>query len=330
MRFCALTRWFITACSTLATILMFAAPTALAQDAFPNRPIRIVAPFPAGGGPDILARLVAQKVGELMSHAVIVENRAGATGIIGTEHVAKSAPDGHTLLLGTPAPMTIAGGAGRKLNYDPLKDFAAVTMGAILAPILVVAPNAPYNSVADLVAAAKTSGASMNFGSAGIGNSQHLAGELFNQMVGASVLHVPYSGTQVGLVAVMNGQTNYYFSDPSALPLIRSGKLRALAVTTMKRTPILPDVPTVHESGLPNYEYTNWYGFVVPAKTPRTVIQRLNKEIVAALRAPDLVEKLVTAGMEPAPGSPEELDAFLPKDQEKWARVVRAANIKFD
>jgi tripartite-type tricarboxylate transporter receptor subunit TctC len=170
----------------------------------------------------------------------------------------------------------------------------------------------------------------MNFGSAGIGNSQHLAGELFNQMAGLNVLHVPYSGTAVGLVAVMNGQTEYYFSDPSALPHVRSGKLKALAVTTLTRSRVLPDVPTVHESGLPNYEYTNWYGFVVPAKTPRPVLMRLHKEITDALRAPDLVEKLINAGMEPAPGTPEELDAFLPRDLEKWAKVIKAANIKFE
>jgi tripartite-type tricarboxylate transporter receptor subunit TctC len=314
----------------LIAACLLVAPVASAQDAFPSRPIRVVVPFPAGGGPDILARLVSQKMSTTMNHPVVVENRAGATGLIGTEHVAKSAPDGHTVLVGTPAPMTIAGGGGRKINYDPIKDFAGVTMGAILSPILVIAPNAPYKNVADLVAAAKVNAAKMNFGSAGIGNSQHLAGELFNQMAGVNVLHVPYAGTQMGLVAVMNGQTDYYFSDPSALPHIRSGKLRALAVTTLKRSRVLPDVPTVHESGLPNYEYTNWYGFVVPAKTPRAVIQRLHKEFTEALKAPDLVEKLITAGMEPAPGTPEELDAFLPKDLDKWARVVRTANIKFD
>jgi len=311
-------------------VLSLAAPLVTAQDAFPSRPIRLVVPFPAGGGPDIMARLVAQKMSTSMNHPVVVDNRAGASGLIGTEHVAKSAPDGHTLLLATPAPMTIAGAGGRKISYDPIKDFAGITQGAILSPILVVAPGAPYKTVADLIANAKVNGAKMNFGSAGIGNSQHLAGELFNQMAGINVLHVPYSGTALGLVAVMNGQTEYYFSDPSALPHVRSGKLKALAVTTLRRSKTLPEVPTVHESGLPNYEYTNWYGFVAPAKTPRPIIQRLNKEITDALKSPDLVEKLITAGMEPAPGTPEELEAFLPKDLEKWARVIRAANIKFE
>jgi tripartite-type tricarboxylate transporter receptor subunit TctC len=307
-----------------------AATAASAQEAFPSRPIRIVVTFPPGGGPDIMARIVAAKLSGNIGQAVVVENRAGASGIIGAEHVAKSAPDGYTIMLATPAPMTIAGGSGRKLNYDPLKDFAGVTQGVLQTPLLVVAPNAPYKTVADLIAAAKAKPGAMNFGSAGIGNSQHLAGELFNQMAGVNTLHIPYTGTALGLSGVMTGQIDFYFSDPSAMPHIRSGKLRALAVSTTKRSPNLPDVPTVAESGLPGYEYTNWYGFVVPAKTPRAIIQRLNREITLALNDPDVHGKLVSAGMDPAPSTPEELDAFLPKDQEKWARVVRTANIKFD
>ena len=304
--------------------------TAVAQDAFPSRPIRIVVTFPPGGGPDVMARIVAAKMSATIGQVVVVENRAGASGIIGAEHVAKSAPDGYTIMLATPAPMTIAGGSGRKLNYDPLKDFAGVTQGVLQTPLLVVAPDAPYKTVADLIAHAKSVPGVLNFGSAGIGNSQHLAGELFNQMAGISTLHIPYSGTQLGLTAVMTGQIAFYFSDPSAMPHIRSGKLRALAVSTLKRSVNLPDVPTVAESGLPGYEYTNWYGFVVPAKTPRAIIERLNRDITLALNDPDVRGKLVNAGMDPAPSTPEELDAFLPKDQAKWARVVRTANIKFD
>ncbi|MFN0161098.1 MAG: Bug family tripartite tricarboxylate transporter substrate binding protein [Burkholderiales bacterium] len=306
------------------------AASVAAQDAFPNRPIRIVVTFPAGGGPDIAARIVAAKMSGNIGQGVVVENRAGASGIVGAEHVAKSAPDGYTIMLATPAPMTIAGGSGRKLNYDPLKDFAGVTQGVLQTPLLVIAPNAPYRTTADLIAAARSRPGVMNFGSAGVGNSQHLAGELFNQMAGINTVHVPYTGTALGLTAIMAGQIDFYFSDPSAMPLIRAGKLRALAVSTVRRSANLPDVPTVAESGLPGYEYTNWYGFVVPAKTPRAIIQYLNREIVQVLNTPDIRERLVAAGMDPAPSSPEELDAFLPRDQEKWARVVRAANIKFD
>jgi tripartite-type tricarboxylate transporter receptor subunit TctC len=273
--------------------------------------------------------VVAAKMTELTGNAVIVENKAGATGIIGAEYVAKAAPDGYTVLLATPAPITIAGGSGRKLNYS-LKDFAGITQGVLQTPILVVAPDAPYKTVADLIAAAKAKPGGLTFGSAGIGNSQHLAGEHFNQMAGVKTLHVPYPGTGQGLIAVMNHQIDFYFSDPSALPHVRSGKLRALAVTTLGRSPNLPDVPTVTESGLPGYEYTNWYGLMVPAKTPAPVIQYLHREFTRVLTLPEVRDKLVAAGMDPAPSSPGDLDAFLPKDQDKWSRVVRGANIKFD
>jgi len=195
---------------------------------------------------------------------------------------------------------------------------------------LVVAPDGHYKTVADLVAAAKAKPGALTFGSAGIGNSQHLAGELFNQMAGISTLHVPYPGTAQGLVAVMTRQIDFFFSDPSAMPHVRAGKLRALAVSTTTRSSNLPDVPTVAEAGVPGYEYSNWYGFVVPAKTPKPIIQYLNREIAAVLNTAEVRDQLVTAGMNPAPSTPEELDAFLPKDQEKWSRVIKAASIKFD
>jgi len=302
---------------------------ALAQDAYPSRPIRIVVTFPPGGGPDIAARVVAAKLASNLGHTVTVDNRAGASGIIGAEHVARSAPDGYTVMVGTPAPMTIATAAGRKLNYS-LKDFTGVTQGVLQTPLLVVAPDSPYKTVADLIAAAKAKPGALTFGSAGIGNSQHLAGELFNQMAGINTLHVPYPGTALGLVAVMSKQIDFYFSDPSAMPLIKSGKLKALAVSTMARSRNLPDVPTVTESGLPGFEYSNWYGFVVPAATPPAAIQFLQREIARVLAAPDVRETLTNAGMDPAPSTPEALNAFMVADQDKWAKVVRAANIKFD
>ncbi|CAN0052311.1 unnamed protein product [Phaeothamnion confervicola] len=278
-----------------------------------------------------MARIVAQKLTTNIKQAVVVENRAGATGIIGATVVAHAPADGYTILLGTPAPLSIAGGSGRKLTYDPLKDFVWVTQGVLLTPIMVVAPNAPYKTVADLIALAKTKPGAMTYASAGIGNSQHLAGELFKQMAGIDTLHVPYQGGAMAMPAIAAGQTDYFFSDPSALPQVRSGKLRALAVTTLKRSAQLPDTPTVSESGLPGYEYSNWYGFLVPSKTPKPVVQRLFKELTAVLQAPDVKEKLVNAGMEPAPSaSPEEMDGFLAKDQEKWARVVKTAKITFD
>ena len=310
---------------------MLVSEPAGAQDSFPSRPLRIVVTFAAGGGPDIMARIVGQKLSTNIGQAVVIDNRVGATGIIGADHASKSAPDGYTILLGTPAPLSVAGGSGRKLNYDPLKDFAWITQGVLLTPIMVIAPNAPYKTVAELIALAKTKPGAMTYASAGIGNSQHLAGELFKQMAGIDTLHVPYQGGVMGMAAIASGQTDYFFSDPSALPQVRSGRLRALAVTTLKRSSQLPDTPTVSESGLPGYEYSNWYGFLVPAKTPKPVVQRLFKELTAVLHSPDVKEKLVSAGMDPAPSaSPEELDGFLLKDQEKWARVVKTAKITFD
>ena len=311
--------------------LAITATSASAQDTFPSRPIRIVVTFAAGGGPDIMARIVAQKLTANIGQSVIVDNRVGATGIIGADNVAHSPPDGYSILLGTPAPLSVAGGSGRKLNYDPLKDFAWVTQGVLLTPIMVVAPNSPYKTVADLIAAARAKPGAMQYASAGIGNSQHLAGELFKQMAGIDTLHVPYQSGVMGMAAIQSGQTDYFFSDPSALPQVRTGKLRALAVSTLKRSTQLPDTPTVAESGLPGYEYSNWYGFLVPVKTPRPIVMRLHKELTAVLNAPDVREKLMTAGMDPAPSkSPEELDGFLQKDQLKWAEVVRKAGIKFD
>ena len=317
--------------AALFAITALAATQVAAQDNFPSRPIRIVVTFAAGGGPDIMARIVAQKLTTSIGQAVVVDNRVGATGIIGADNVAHSPADGYTLLLGTPAPLSIAGGSGRKLNYDPLKDFAWVTQGVLLTPIMVVAPNAPYKTVADLIAAAKAKPGALTYASAGIGNSQHLAGELFKQMAGIDTLHVPYQGGVFAMAAIVAGQTDYFFSDPSALPQVKSGKLRALAVSTLKRSTQLPDTPTVSESGLPGYEYSNWYGFLVPAKTPQPIVQRLFKELTAVLRAPDVRERLVAAGMDPAPSSsPEEMQGFLQKDQEKWARVVKFAKITFD
>jgi len=317
--------------AALLALSALAALPAGAQDTFPSRPLRIVVTFAAGGGPDIMARIVAQKLTGNIKQAVVVDNRAGATGIIGADIVAHSPADGYTILLGTPAPLSIAGGSGRKLNYDPLKDFVWVTQGVLLTPIMVIAPNAPYKTVADLIAVAKSKPGAMTYASAGIGNSQHLAGELFNQMAGIDTLHVPYQGGVMGMAAIASGQTDYFFSDPSALPQVRAGKLRALAVTTLKRSAQLPDTPTVAESGLPGYEYSNWYGFLVPSKTPKPVIQTLFKELTAVLQAADVKEKLVNAGMEPAPSaSPQEMDGFLAKDQEKWARVVKTAKITFD
>jgi tripartite-type tricarboxylate transporter receptor subunit TctC len=313
----------------LAVFTLILATGALAQP-YPSRLLRIVVPFPPGGGVDTLARIVAQKMTPAFGHPVVVENRAGATGIIGTELVARAAPDGYTIVIGTPGPMTIAGAAGRKLGYDPIRDFASITMGVRLTPVLVVAPGSPYKSVGDLVAAAKAKPGRLAYASGGVGNSQHLAGELFKQMAGIDALHLPFQGSAPAQAAVMGGHADFFFSDPSALQLVKAERLRAIAVSTEKRSAVLPSVPTVIESGVPGYVYFNWYSFTAPAQTPRAAIERLHREITAALAAEDVRDKLVASGMEPAPSTPQELDAFMKRDLDQWAKTIRAANLKLE
>jgi tripartite-type tricarboxylate transporter receptor subunit TctC len=312
-----------------AAALALVAGAAQSQQ-YPQRPVRIVVPFPPGGGVDTLARIVGQKLSGPLGQSVVIDNRAGATGIIGTDHVAKSAPDGYTILIGTPGPMTIASAAGRKISYDPLADFSSITMGVRLTPVLVVSPDAGIANVGDLVARAKGRPGGLTYASGGVGNSQHLAGELFKQAAAIDVVHVPYKGSAPAQTAVMAKEADYFFSDPSALPLVRAGKLRALAVSTEKRSPALPDVPTVSESGVPGYVYFNWYSFTAPAHTPRPVIERLHREIVAVLNSPDVVEKLMATGMEPSPSTPEELDAFMRRDRDVWAGTIRSAKLKLE
>jgi tripartite-type tricarboxylate transporter receptor subunit TctC len=313
----------------LAVFALILATGALAQ-AYPSRLLRIVVPFPPGGGVDTLARIVAQKMTPAFGHPVVVENRAGATGIIGTELVARAVPDGYTIVVGTPGPMTIAGAAGRKLGYDPIRDFASITMGVRLTPVLVVAPGSPYKSVGDLVAAAKANPGKLTYASGGVGNSQHLAGELFKQMAGIDALHLPFQGSAPAQAAVMGGHADFFFSDPSALQLVKAERLRAIAVSTEKRSTVLPSVPTVTESGVPGYVYFNWYSFTAPAPTPRAAIERLHRDITAALAAEDVRDKLVASGMEPAPSTPQELDAFMKRDLEQWAKTIRTANLKLE
>lgn len=312
----------------IASLVALSLPLA-AQD-FPSRPIRIVVPFPAGGGVDLLARVVGQKVGESLKQPVLIDNRAGATGIIGTEYVAKAPPDGYTLLVATPGPMTIAGASGRKINYDPIKDFSAITMGVWLTPILVAANDSPIKDVRSLIAAAKAKPGRVTFASGGVGNSQHLAGEMFAQMAGVQMSHVPFQGTAPALNGVMGGQVDVFFSDPSALSLVQSGKVKPIAVSSPSRSQKLPDVPTVTESGLTGFVYQNWYGFVAPAKTPPHIVNLLNREFRRALGSPDVQERLMNAGMDVVPGTPEAFQSFLEQDQKRWAKVIRTGSIKLE
>ena len=314
----------------LLVLTLLALPAGLAAQSFPAKPVKLVVPFPAGGGVDVLARVVGQKMGAAIGQPVLVENRAGATGIIGGEYVANAAPDGYTVLVATPGPMTIAGAAGRKLGFDPLKSYAPISMGVWLTPLLVAANDADFADVRALIAAARARPGGLTFASGGVGNSQHLAGEMFAQMAGVRMVHVPFQGTAPALQGVIGRQVDVFFSDPSALPLVAGGKLKVLAVSSPTRSARLPNVPTVAEAGLPGFEYRNWYGFVAPAHTPRDVVSLLNRELHKALADAEVQARLTAAGMETAPDTPEAFAAFLAQDLARWARVIKSGSMKLE
>jgi tripartite-type tricarboxylate transporter receptor subunit TctC len=298
---------------------------------YPNRPIRLVVPFPAAGTTDILARAAAQKLTESLGQAVVVDNRPGAGGNIGSDLVAKSAPDGYTLLMGTVGTHAINPSLYSKMPYDHVKDFVPVVLVAGVPNVLVVNPALPVNSVADLIKLAKDKPGTINFASSGSGTSIHLSGELFKTMAGVDMTHVPYKGSSPALTDLIGGQVQVMFDNlPSALPQIKGGKLRAIAVTSLKRAPALPDIPTISESGLPGFEASSWFGVLAPAGTPGTIVARINAEVNKWLQSADAREKLIAQGAEAAGGSPEQFAAHIRAETDKWAKVVRASGAKVD
>lgn len=312
----------------LAAFAFCLAGTAVAQD-YPTRPVRWVSPWPPGGANDIFSRAIAQKLSDAFGQPVVVDNRAGAAGAIGTEHVAKSPADGYVLTLGSSPTHAIAPSLNPALPYDPLRDFAAVTLVAVVPNVLVVNPTLPAKSVRELIALAKAKPGSLNFGSAGNGTSQHLSAELFKVLAGVDMVHVPYKGTTPALADLLAGQVQLAFDNiPALLPHIQSGKLRALAVTSAARSQALPELPTVAETGLPGYDASVWFGVFVPAGTPRPVINRLHAEINKALAAPDLKARMASMGAEVSSMGPDEFREFWRREIPKWAEVVKAANIK--
>ena len=297
---------------------------------YPQKPVRIIVPFPPGGSTDIVARTIAQKLSEVWGQPVVVENRAGGGTVIGTDAVAKAAPDGYTLLM-TPAPFTINASLLSKLPYDTLADFAPVTLVNTTPLVLVVNPGVPAKSVSELIALAKARPRQLNFGSSGSGGSNHLAGELFNAMVGVKMVHVPYKGNAPALADLVGGHVDAVFNGiTSAVALVRSGKLRALAVTSRLRSQALPEVPTMDESGLKDFEAVAWNGLGAPAKTPREVIGRINAEVIKIVHLPELKERFKSEGSDPVGSSPEEYAAFLRAEVAKWAKVIKFADVKPD
>jgi tripartite-type tricarboxylate transporter receptor subunit TctC len=299
-----------------------------AQGAYPQKPIRLVAPFAAGGGTDILARLVGQKASEMLGQQIIVDNRGGAGGTIGTEIAAKAPPDGYTLIL-VSASHAINPGLYPKLSYDSVNDFAPITQIATSPGILVVNPSLPVKSVKDLIALARAKPGQINYASAGSGTPPHLAGELFKVMAKIDMVHVPYKGNAPAFTDVIGGQVSLIFPTmPSAMPFIKSGKLRPIAVTSAKRSPAAADIPTIAESGLPGYEATSWYGILAPARTPPQIVARLHEVLVSVIGAPDMKDKLAAQGLDPVGNTPQQFAAVIKSEIVKWAKVVKASGAK--
>jgi len=303
------------------------APQAMSQD-YPTQPIRLIVPYPPGGGNDTLGRLVAQHLSRSLGQQVYVDNKAGAGGNLGTGMAAQAKPDGYTLTLGFVANIAMTPHLG-KVNYNPLKDFAPISMVAQGYQVLVVNPSFPAKSVKELIAMAKAKPGSINFGSGGNGSPLHLVAELFKNVVGINIVHIPYKGSSPAATAVIAGETEMLFGGVvSSLPFIHSGRLRALAVTSPRRIDAAPDIPTLTELGYPGVEASSWYGLYAPAGTPAPIVLRLNQEMLTLSRNPEFRAQLVKQGQEAVYSTPEELARFSKQEFEKWGQVISTAQIK--
>jgi tripartite-type tricarboxylate transporter receptor subunit TctC len=297
---------------------------------YPTKPIRMIVGFAPGGGTDTTARAISAKLAESLGHQVIIDNRPGAAGNIATELVAKASPDGYTLLLGTIAALAINPNLYRtKLPFDSVKDFAPIIQVVDSTNILSLHPSVPAGSVRELIALAKVK--SLNYGSSGVGGTPHLAGELFNTMAGVKMTHVPYKGGGPAMIDLVGGQVQLvYATAATAVPQIKSGRIKGIAVTTIKRSALMPNLPTIAESGLPGFDANNWYGLLAPARTPRAIVMRLNTEVTKALAMPDVKEFLFNQGLDPAPGTPEQFGAYIKSEMAKWAKVVKDSGARAD
>ncbi len=301
-----------------------------AQEAYPSRPVRFILPFPPGGGTDILGRLIAERLSAGLGQPVVTENRGGAGGNVGAEAAAHSAPDGYTIVLVAPS-LAISPSLYSKLNYDPVKDLAPVSLVATVPNVMLTNPSVEAKNLQEFIALARARPGAMNYGSGGAGTSNHLAGELFNIVTGAKLVHVPYKGVNLAMQGVLAGEIHLVFIGiPAALPHIKAGRLRALALVAPQRSPGLPELPTAAEAGLKDFEVTTWYGVMAPAGTPRPIVTRLNAELVKIMHAPDVKERLAGMATDPLTSTPEEFAAYLKQEIAKWGDVVRRANLKAD
>jgi len=312
--------------TALASALLAATTQAAAQE-YPAKPVRMIVGFAAGGGTDTTARPIAQKLSELFGQQVFVDNRPGAAGNIATDIAAKASPDGYTILMGTVAALSINPSLYANLPFDPERDLAPVTQAVDSTNILSLHQSVPANSVKELIELAKSK--SLNYGSSGVGGTGHLAGELFNLMTGVKLVHVPYKGGAPAMVDLVAGRVELVFATAaSAVPHIKAGRIKGIAVTTGRRSALMPELPTIAEAGLAGYEANNWYGLMVPANTPRAIINRLNAETVKVLNMPEVKTFLFNQGLDAAPSTPEEFGAYIRSERAKWAKIVKASGAK--
>jgi tripartite-type tricarboxylate transporter receptor subunit TctC len=299
------------------------------SQAFPERPVKLVVPFAPGGSADLVARLIGGALAESWGQQVIVENKGGGSGMIGNDYVAKSAPDGYTLTVGTMGPFSVTPTLYEKMPYDPIRDFAPITLTGIASHVLVANPEVPVRTVSELIALAKQKPGQLTFASSGTGNATHLTFELFKASAGIDIVHVPYKGGGPAMADLVGGQVNFSFASmPSALPYVQSGRLRAIAVGGAARSPLFPDVPTVAEAGLPGFVSEDWQGILAPAKTPAAVVAKLNADLVRTLHTPEMTAKLAGAGFDVKTTTPQEFAEFIREDTAKWAKVLKRTGTK--
>lgn len=320
-----MTRRLLSAVVAVFALVLLAAP---AMAAFPERAVRIIVPFPAGGSNDVIARILGQRLSEIWGQPVVVENRAGAGGNVGAEGVARAPADGYTLLLAAPGPLAINPSLFQRMNFDPLKDFAPVALAASVPIVLAVNPQVRATSVAELIALAKAEPGKLHFGSSGAGSTNHLAGELFKTLAGINIVHVPYRGAAPAMNDLVAGHIPFMFDNmPAVRPQVDGGRIRALAVAGANRSPLYPDLPTMAEAGVPGFEASAWFGLVAPAGTPAEVMKVLIDTTTAVLKEPGIVARFAELGAEPGTVSGEAFGAFLKAESEKWSGIVRAAGI---
>ena len=322
-------RALILGCSVIA-LLLCSVMYAQSPSGYPQRPIRLVVPYAPGGPTDIVGRVLLERLANALGQPVVLDNKPGAGGNIGAEIVARALPDGYTMMLTAAAPIVINPYLYSHMPYDSQRDFVPVALGATAPTFMVVPASLAANSISELIALAKSQPGKLNFASSGIGTPPHLAGELFNHMAGIQITHVPYRSALAATTAVLNGEVSLDYDSPAVLQHVKAGKLKLLAVTTPRRTPIAPDTPTVAESGLPGFEVTGWYGFLAPAATPREIVQRWVTEVARIMAQAEVRERLLAIGFEPAAMSQEEFAQFLRAEHARWSRVVRESGARAD